>query len=71
MGQCLGFRISSEAHAGRNSLRHGPMRSASEIVLICSQVHSFARVRGHLVSMNSVARILRVFICFWALGSHQ
>ena len=35
--------------------------SASVIVLICSHVHSFARVLGHLVSVNSMARIV-VFI---------
>jgi hypothetical protein len=28
-------------------------------------------VLGQLVSVNSIARIVRVFICFWALGFHQ
>ena len=45
--------------------------SASVILLTLLQLHSLARVRGQLLSMNSNARIVRVFICFWALGFHQ
>ena len=41
------------------------------ILLTLLQLHSFAFVRGQLVSVNSNARIVRVFICFWALGFHQ
>ena len=42
---------------------------ASVIAFTLPQLHSLALVLGQLVSVNSCARIVRVFICFGALGS--